>query len=161
MLIFFDTEFTGLTDNPKLISIGLVAENGSEFYAEVSDTYLDDDLSDFTREHIVPLLMGDKFLMTHAVVKHRLKTWIESFECQVTLATDNAKWDWPFIIDLLGDWPVNLSKECLLLNLNYVKDADLFFETVKHAYARGLRKHHALDDAKANRLGWLAAENSD
>lgn len=161
MLIFFDTEFTGLTDNPKIISIGLVAENGSEFYAELSDTYHDDDLSDFTREHIIPLLMGGKFTTTQSELKARLKTWIESFDCQVTLATDNAKWDWPFIIELLSDWPTNLSNEYLLLNLNYVKDADLYFETVKHAYARGLRKHNALDDAKANRLGWLASESSN
>ena len=77
MLIFFDTEFTGLTDNPKIISIGLVAENGREFYAELSDTYHDDDLSDFTREYIVPLLMGGKFTLTQSELKARLKTWIE------------------------------------------------------------------------------------
>lgn len=27
----------------------------------------------------------------------------------------------------------------------------------KAAVAGGLRRHHALDDAKANRLGWIAA----
>lgn len=27
---------------------------------------------------------------------------------------------------------------------------------VEEAFASGLRRHHALDDAKANRLGWLA-----
>lgn len=31
--IFLDTEFTGLTQNTSLISIGLVAETGEEFYA--------------------------------------------------------------------------------------------------------------------------------
>ena len=136
-------------------------KQSTRLYAELSDTYHDDDLSDFTREHIVPLLIGGKFTTTQLELKTRLKSWIESFDCQVTLATDNAKWDWPFIIELLSDWPINLSKEYLLLNLNYVKDADLFFETVKHAYAKGLRKHLALDDAKANRLGWLAAENTE
>jgi hypothetical protein len=39
MLIFFDTEFTELGIDPKLISIGLISEDGThEFYAELSDT---------------------------------------------------------------------------------------------------------------------------
>jgi len=44
--VFFDTEFTKfrtVDDEPKLISIGLVAEDGREFYAELLDTW---DISD-------------------------------------------------------------------------------------------------------------------
>lgn len=37
MRVFFDSEFTGLYQNAALISIGLVAENGKEFYAEFDD----------------------------------------------------------------------------------------------------------------------------
>lgn len=37
MRVFFDCEFTGLHKNTTLVSIGLVAENGEEFYAEFSD----------------------------------------------------------------------------------------------------------------------------
>ena len=38
----------------------------------------------------------------------------------------------------------------------------IFFHTefnlaIKWAFAGGLRRHHTLDDAKANRLGWFAA----
>ena len=35
--IFFDTEFTGLHQNTTLISIGLIAETGQTFYAELTD----------------------------------------------------------------------------------------------------------------------------
>ena len=35
--IFFDTEFTGLHKNTTLISIGLIAETGQTFYAELND----------------------------------------------------------------------------------------------------------------------------
>ena len=35
--IFFDTEFTGLHQKTTLISIGLVSEDGREFYAELTD----------------------------------------------------------------------------------------------------------------------------
>jgi len=39
--------------------------------------------------------------------------------------------------------------------MSYLTDADKFYETVLSAYETGqLREHHALDDAKANRLGW-------
>ena len=37
MKIFFDTEFTGLVQNTKLISIGMVDENGRAFYAEMDN----------------------------------------------------------------------------------------------------------------------------
>ena len=35
--MFFDSEFTGLRQDTTLISIGLVAEDGSMFYAEFTD----------------------------------------------------------------------------------------------------------------------------
>ena len=34
--IFFDTEFTGLHQKTTLISIGLIAETGETFYAELN-----------------------------------------------------------------------------------------------------------------------------
>ena len=37
MKVFLDTEFTGLRQNTTLVSIGLVAENGDTFYAELTD----------------------------------------------------------------------------------------------------------------------------
>lgn len=41
--------------------------------------------------------------------------------------------------------------------MNYLNDYDAFAHAVEMAFAAGLRRHHALDDAKANRLGWIAA----
>ena len=39
-LIYFDTEFTELGIDPRLVSIGLISEQGDRtFYAELSDTY--------------------------------------------------------------------------------------------------------------------------
>jgi hypothetical protein len=40
MLLFLDTEFTGLNQaKPDLISIGLVDEAGREFYAELPESH--------------------------------------------------------------------------------------------------------------------------
>ena len=39
-LIFFNTEFTDLGVDPRLISVGFVSEDGERsFYAELTDTY--------------------------------------------------------------------------------------------------------------------------
>lgn len=51
----------------------------------------------------------------------------------------------------------NLAKEPLLLTMNYLNDYDQFEVAVKDVFFSGLRRHHALDDAKANRWGWFAA----
>ena len=57
--IFFDTEFTGLHQHTTLISIGLVAENGREFYAELTD-YDRGQLDEWLREHVIGnLIFGD------------------------------------------------------------------------------------------------------
>ena len=57
-LIFFDTEFTGLIIDPRLISIGLVSEDGREFYAELSDTYQGSQCDQFVQEAVLPRLQG-------------------------------------------------------------------------------------------------------
>jgi hypothetical protein len=76
------------------------------------------------------------------------------------LATDSLAYDWPWIQQLFrdpGTWPANLDGKPLLLTMNYLVEFDQFEAAVENAFAGGLRRHHALDDAKANRLGWLAA----
>ncbi|MHB1490006.1 MAG: hypothetical protein ACYCTH_05845 [Cellulomonas sp.] len=92
---------------------------------------------------------------------YRLGNWIESFEQPAKLATDSLSWDWPWIQELFclpGTWPENLDGQPLLLSINYINEMDIFYKTVEKAFASGLRRHHALDDAKANLLGWLASE---
>lgn len=89
----------------------------------------------------------------------RLVAWLEAFDEQVTLATDSMAWDWPWIQEIFGEldiWPVNVDGKPLLLSMNHLSNYDLFVKTVELAF-RTFRLHHSLDDAKANRLGWIAA----
>lgn len=159
--VFIDTEFSDLVARPKLISIGLIDETGTRtFYAELSDTYEVSDCSEFTCETVLPLLEGAEVLMSRHQLSRRLKDWLEAFNEPVQLATDSLAWDWPRIQELFSapkDWPANLKPQPLPLTMNYLNDSDAFEATVEQAFADGLRRHHALDDAKANRLGWLAA----
>ena len=57
--VFFDTEFSGLIVDPKLISIGLVAEDGERlFYAELSDTWNAAECDSFVQEAVITKLEG-------------------------------------------------------------------------------------------------------
>lgn len=160
MLVFFDTEFTDLGIDPRLISIGLVSEDGERsFYAELSETYQLSDVGDFARLAVLPLLEGGSALMTMPELALRLGNWLESFEQPITLATDSLAWDWPWIQEIFSapyTWPDNLDGKPLLLTMNYLHDYDRFIDAVENAFS-SLRRHHSLDDAKANRIGWIAA----
>jgi hypothetical protein len=158
--VFFDCEFHDLVKTPKLISIGLVSEDSLTFYAELSDTYEIDECSAFVQEIVLPLLEGGEVLMTRHLLRGQLKDWLESFGETVTLATDSLSWDWPRIHELFPtseSWPANLVRSPALLNMNHLRDFDKFGPAVERAFAFGLRRHHALDDAKANREGFIAA----
>lgn len=56
MKIFFDTEFTGLHQNTTLISIGLVAETGHVFYAEMPD-YDQSQVDDWIQQNVIAHLL--------------------------------------------------------------------------------------------------------
>lgn len=155
--IFFDTEFTGLIVDPKLISIGLIDETGTRtFYAEMCDTWREADAGDFVRLAVLPLLEGGDALMTMDELTERLAQWIASFDEPVRLVTDSLAWDWPWIQETFLDldtWPKNLDGKPALMQELVVFPA--FDRALEKAFAGGLRRHHALDDAKANRLAWL------
>ena len=50
--IFFDTEFTGLRQDTTLISIGMISENGRQFYAELTD-YNEKLCDDWIKENVL------------------------------------------------------------------------------------------------------------
>lgn len=159
--IFFDTEFSGLIIDPKLISIGLISEDGERsFYAELTDTWTADECDFFVQEAVLPLLEGGDCRMTMAELGQRLTAWLADFDRPVQLATDSLAWDWSWIQEVFhetGAWPANVDGTPLLLTMNYLNDFDAFNHAIEHAYSADLRRHYALDDAEANRRGWLAA----
>jgi hypothetical protein len=163
MLIFFDTEFTDLSMDPRLISIGMISEDGREFYAEVKDDYaMPIRYSSFVQEAVLPHLTGGEALMPIDMLTLRLGNWLESFGQPVRLATDSLSWDWPWIQEIFylpGTWPANVDgKPASLYDLI---DSPYFDRGVEDAFANHipkLRRHHALDDAKANRIAYLAWE---
>lgn len=126
MNIFFDTEFTGLVPNTTLISIGLIAETGEEFYAEftdfneslVDDWLLENVFANCMINHfkgyypnycnIVPFLwtvVGDS-----DYVANNLKTWLTSLYCKhcqednqtIQFVSDVCHYDMVLLCNLFG-----------------------------------------------------------
>lgn len=56
MKIFFDTEFTGLHQGTTLISIGMISEDGREFYCELND-YDKNQIDDWLKDNVIANLI--------------------------------------------------------------------------------------------------------
>jgi hypothetical protein len=162
--VFIDTEFTHLCDalNPEpavLISIGAVAQDGEQhFYAENEDTQLEL-CSGFTMETVLPLLEGGEVRMPYGQIARLLREWVESLDGQVEFWSDSPFHDWPFVqhmFDTYG-WPANLHRSPMPLIFDSAELQQRFENGVAEAFRIStprLRRHHALDDAIANRLGF-------
>ncbi|MCI1006844.1 3'-5' exoribonuclease [Herbaspirillum sp. C7C8] len=148
MKVFLDTEFTDFI-KPQLISIGLVAESGEEFYAEIP--FLLDECSDFVREVVLPLLGR---IPGAAVSKHEmtanLKSWLEniSSDNNVLEICFDFQTDWDLFIGALD---YSLPKQC-----QQKKIANKVDELACQEFLRihNLPEHHALYDAQANQFGY-------
>ena len=163
MNVYFDTEFASLekkNGHRYLISIGCAAQNGSEWYAEATDTWDESLCSMFTIENVLPHLQGGDSQMRVEELATQLKAWIEGIsDSHVRFYSDAPLFDWPFLEEIFNyhGWPQNLErggrhvydfeseKERFLCN---AATAD-FWRTSK---AAGAVQHHALWDARCIRF---------
>lgn len=164
MNVFFDTEFTSLEKRNGyryLISIGCVAEDGREFYAELTDTWDEHLCSMFVLEAVLPLLQGGDCRMDVADLAVRLKAWIEGLSCkEVILRTDAPALDWPFIQELFDvhGWPRNLSRECVDIHFGTHAEQERYNDCLEHYWnANAMWQHHALVDARSKHFAWMNA----
>lgn len=150
-IIYFDTEFTNLSDSAQLISIGLVEDNGiREFYAELSEGYSVEDCSEFCKKDVLIHLEGTSREMTIGKLKKNLWQWLESFQEPVLLVSDSSK-DADQLLKLFPDGlPLNCNAEILGWVGNLQRQ--IFNRGRRLHKKNGLRVHHALDDAKVNRM---------
>ena len=111
MKIFFDTEFTGLHQNTTLISIGCVAEDGREFYAELID-YDKSQVDDWLQENVIDNLILDfegheedgNNLYVRAdtpFVQADLENWLSKFKL-IEIWSDTLAYDWVLFNQLFG-----------------------------------------------------------
>lgn len=171
--VFFDTEFTdllGIAQDPALISIGLITEDGMRtFYAELTDTYTLEQCSDFVHVGVLPLLDAPELpevldltaiyaRVSATQCRDLLTQWLAQAGKHAELWSDAPSYDWHFVVELFHEhvWPKVLSqipRSCLPL-----EEASLSRHSrrVEQMYAtQRFRRHHALDDARVNREVWL------
>lgn len=163
MKVFFDTEFTGLHQNTTLISIGMAADDGKEFYAELTD-YDQSQIDGWLEENVIKNLLchPDRDIYRREVdgqtiikgdsqyVTSRLTDWLEQYE-SVEMWSDCLSYDWVLFNQLFGH-AFNIPKNvyyipfdiCTLMKIKVV-DPDISRE--EFAGMEG-KKHNALHDAK-------------
>ena len=163
MLIFIDTEFTGLDQiKPDLISIALVDETGREFYAELPPASYQVQLSEWTHNNVVCHLQGGKHIQTLEQIRGRLAPWITAAQDRALIVTDCPDADFPLLKRVLLEWPKNLAKEAMHFSSWSMGDnKQPALEKLMAQYHSPERpKHHALHDAHALRLGMQHALES-
>lgn len=149
MLLFLDTEFTDFIDT-DLISIGIVSEDGREFYAERTD-FNRGTCSDFVKAAVLPLLGSEAaFVGTEAELSAALKKWLAQFN-EVEICVDYSV-DFELFSYLVRD------PETLALPVG-IKWRNIWSEIAAvdiESYWRenGRRAHHALHDARANKFAY-------
>lgn len=146
--VFLDTEFTNFT-HPHLISIGLVADSGEEFYAETP--YPLSECSDFVREAVIPLLGRlPNSACSFDDLRSQITTWlalIKRRDEEVEICFDYQT-DWDLFFDALDcRVPPWCRRREVSRNIN---------ELLRYEFHRKhkLPEHHALYDAQANRYAF-------
>lgn len=155
MIIFFDTEFTGLSSEPRLLSIGFVANSGDSLYIEFTNGWSESDCSFWVREHVLPMLgNGERLTRRDAVA--RISSWLLSFASSSPTVLGETTWDTALLSDLLSEFGADPNCFCLKVVACTGREQASNFEATKRRYLElhQLAAHHALSDALAFRAAW-------
>ena len=170
MKVFYDSEFTGLHQHSTLISIGLVAENNEQFYAEFADydaTQCDEWIQDNVIKHTQWLINGtilfngpltdNKEGYTSVYgnkkqIQEKLTEWLQQFET-IEIWADCYAYDWVLFCELFGGarnipqnifyMPADISTLFQLKGLDMDTDREAFCSLKPETSL----KHNALYDA--------------
>lgn len=107
--VFLDTEFTGLHQKTTLVSIGLVAEYGQTFYAELTD-YDKRQVDEWVQKNVIDkLFLSDSDKGRHwencrimggtDIVAIELERWLSQFD-MVEIWSDCLAYDWVLFCNL-------------------------------------------------------------
>jgi hypothetical protein len=150
MKVFFDTEFTGLHQKTTLISIGLVAEDGQTFYAELTD-YDQSQVDDWLKENVISKLIlpnegngvgVEGFVGDTVFIEKHLKSWITQFD-SVEMWSDCLSYDWVLFCQIFGH-AFNIPKNVYYIPFDICtlfKAAGIDPDTSREKY--GCREHYA------------------
>jgi hypothetical protein len=148
--VYLDTEFTKFV-RPQLISLGLVAESGQEFYGESTD-FVRVQCSDFVLENVLPLLQGGDAAASLDVLRVKLVRSLAALPSPAEIISD-FDGDIELLLKLLQISAKEIER-CniaaltvldgeLVQSENFNRALDDYFASVD------LPRHHALVDARA------------
>lgn len=148
MNVFIDTEFSGLGSNPRLISIGLVAELGEELYIEFTTGWNTEQCSRWVIENVLPKL-GEGEQLPRRAAASRIDGWLEGLGANPILIVD-SDWDAELIVNFFAECGIPDGKYPLQV-LRFASKADAnTFESARQRYFLEIgSQHHALSDAHA------------
>ena len=150
MRVFIDTEYSN-KENPELLSLGMITENGEKFfYKQIHEIDMKNP-SNFSLTYVLPNFSPEHFL-PQSCFKQELTDWFANLPRSVILAADSII-DVKFVINLVG-YPSNLNP--MWLDLKSLIDTTVYHNAVCQYHNDDRPWHHALCDAAAHRQGWLA-----
>jgi hypothetical protein len=169
--IFLDTEFTQLRQEAELISIGLAADDGAVFYAELT-CWDAGAASEWVQANVLPFLSADLSKASEAPdlaaflcqgdreqVARALRRWLKRFGAahSVRIWADVLAWDWVLFCELFGGSfglpeqvhyiPLDLSTLLWAKGIDPDTDRESLGEVTWKDERLKLARHHALYDA--------------
>ena len=173
MLVFLDTEFTDLVVQPRLLSVGLVADwgAGGEFYAEVTDPDRIGATNRFGLSAVIPQFgKVARAACSYAELGSRLSAFLTDLAAEVPAdgfveLAFGYDLDWTLVDLAAGDseaepweWTRRRIRPVNVYELTGYGDGRLAAEAYFRAQALApFARHHALCDARALRLAYGAA----
>ncbi len=163
MNIFFDTEFTDLTQTSQLISLAFVSECGKSFYAVLDDWELEK-CSEFVKNEVITKLdlpksaqHPDTFIIkgNKKEVVTALEKWLNQFE-KIQMWADVSHYDWVLFCELFGGAlhiPKHIHYMCLdlatlILAKGYNIDKPRIELLAEYGISTKISLHNALSDAQ-------------
>lgn len=153
MRLFVDTEFTDFIDC-ELLSIGIVSEDGREFYGERDDVDMAR-CSDFARVAVLPQLGREAPIVgTEQYLATELARWLEQFRPHAPiLVSVDYPTDWELFTYLARD--VDTLSMPAWIKGQSIRGAIDPRDLEQYWSVHGRSAHHALHDARANRFAYL------
>lgn len=159
--IYYDTEFTDLSPDASLITIGFITEAGDELYIELTDGWTKDECSCFVCEEVLPLLgLHNPELLTRAAAAARIEAWFHELRAgdqsiPIECLSDST-FDWQHLLEL---FPWEPGKDPWSRRYNVVGrlvqnevPSSSQFEKALNDLTNHEEQHHALIDARAIKL---------
>lgn len=169
MNVYIDTEFEGLWQDAKLISLGMISEDGKELYVEFTD--IDVDMQDdwikqnvlantvyYGNQDVLSIVDENNYYAGNKTqIQGVLREWFRQFD-DVQIVSDVSHYDFVKFIDIFGtafDLPKNVCASCHDINQDIamyytISDKEAFDKNREQIIDTDMTgsKHNSLYDAK-------------